>query len=202
MAEKVLTVPISDADIEGLSAGDTVYISGIIRTSRDMAHLRMKETLDKGQALPFDLQGGVLFHAGPVVEKDGDKWKLRVIGPTTSIRMEPYAEMVGKLGVKAIIGKGGMAADTLENAAKYKYVYLQAAPGCAVQLAAGVKDISEVIWYELGVPEAVWVMDCEKFGPLVVAMDAHGTSIYDAVRQNARHIEEGIVARYQKGKTE
>ena len=189
-----LQTPIQKDAIEALHVGDSVYITGRIFTSRDMGHLRIQGLLEGGQALPEDLEGSAVFHAGPVVEKEGEGYKLRVIGPTTSIRMEPYAQMVGELGVRAIIGKGGMAAETLANAAKYKYVYLQAAPGCAVQLAAGVKAVERVHWLDLGVPEAMWVLDVKDFGPLVVAMDAHGKSLYDDVRANARAEKARIAA--------
>ena len=90
-----------------LDVGDVVYLSGTIFTARDMAHLKIQGLLDRGAPLPKDFNGSAVFHAGPVCLKNEDgSWRLNVIGPTTSIRMEPYADMVGRLGVKAVLGKG------------------------------------------------------------------------------------------------
>jgi tartrate/fumarate subfamily iron-sulfur-dependent hydro-lyase beta chain len=194
MNQKVLTIPLKEQDVRELRVGDVVYLNGIILTSRDMAHLKIKEILAKGQELPVNFEGGVIFHAGPVVkqkddgsspENKGSSWDMVVIGPTTSIRMEPYAEMVGKLGVRAIIGKGGMDEDTLNACKQYGYVYLQAAPGCAVKLAAGINSVKDVYWLELGMPEALWVLEANRFGPLVVGMDTHGRSIYKELTEKA-----------------
>ncbi len=185
MSEKILSVPLKEEDIRELKAGDVVYLKGSIYTSRDMGHLNIKDKLEKGEELPESFQGSAIFHAGPVVLKKGDAWELVVIGPTTSIRMEPYAEMVGKLGVKAIVGKGGMAEETLTACGKYGYVYLQAAPGCAVKLARGIEKIEDVHWLELGIPEAMWDLKAKKFGPLVVGMDTHDNSIYKELKEKA-----------------
>lgn len=187
-----LTLPARNQDVEQLQIGDIVYLNGLVRTARDMAHIEIKKLLAEGLPLPEDLQGGAIFHAGPVALKEGSGWKLNVIGPTTSIRMESYAEMVGELGVKMIIGKGGMAADSLAAFQKYKQVYLQAAPGCAVQIGSGVKAIKNVHWLENGMPEAMWVLDVEKFGPFIVTMDAHGHSHYDEIKKNAQTVIDGI----------
>ena len=184
MATYKLTTPISEEDARKLKVGDVVYISGHIFTSRDMAHLKLRELLEKGEPLPKDFHGAAVFHAGPVALKNEDgSWRLNVIGPTTSIRMEPHAEWIGRIGVKAIIGKGGMAEDTLRCAEKYGYVYLQAAPGCAAKLAGGVDRIVDVTWFEFGMPEALWDLECTEFGPLVVGMDSHGGSIYKDIKE-------------------
>ena len=115
MNKEILTTPMKEEDVRQLRVGDVVYIKGRIFTARDMAHLNIRRLLESGKPLPKDFNGAALFHAGPVCLKNPDgSWRLNVIGPTTSIRMEPYADMVGKLGVKAVIGKGGMAEDTLE----------------------------------------------------------------------------------------
>ncbi len=185
--DKHFTTPLTEKDMRSLKIGDVIYISGHIFTARDMGHLKIKELLEKDQPLPKDLSGSAIFHAGPVALKNQDgSWRLNVIGPTTSIRMEPYADMVGELGVKAIIGKGGMADDTIKAAAKYGYVYLQAAPGCAAQLARGIEKINDVTWFEMGMPEALWDLQAANFGPLVVAMDSHGASIYQNLKTAAK----------------
>ena len=185
MSVHELTLPVADETVDALAVGDTVYLTGIVRTARDMAHLQIKKLLEEGKPLPEELKGSAIFHAGPVALKEGDGWRLNVIGPTTSIRMEPHADMVGKLGIKLIIGKGGMAAGSQEAFTKYKQAYLQAAPGCAVQIASGVKAIKNVHWLENGMPEAMWVLDVQRFGPFVVTMDAHGNSRYDEIKASA-----------------
>lgn len=186
MATYHLSTPLKEEDIRKLDVGDVVYLSGTIFTARDMAHLKIRGLLEQGEPLPKDFTGSAVFHAGPVCLKNEDgSWRLNVIGPTTSIRMEPYADMVGKLGVKAVLGKGGMAEDTAEACKKYGYVYFQAAPGCAAKLAQGVERIVDVNWFELGMPEAVWHLEAKDFGPLVVGMDTKGRSIYANLKKTA-----------------
>jgi fumarate hydratase subunit beta/L(+)-tartrate dehydratase beta subunit len=182
MAEHHLTTPITDEDVKGLALGDGVYITGTVFSSRDMGHLEMLKIVEAGGELPEDLNGAVVFHAGPVAMRDGDGWRLVVIGPTTSTRMEPHAEFVAGLGVKLIIGKGGMFDGSRKAFREHTQAYLQAAPGCAALLASGVKGIRDVHWLELGMPEAMWVMDVEEFGPFIVTMDCSGGSTYADVR--------------------
>lgn len=186
MATYHLTTPLQEEDVRKLHTGDVVYISGHIFTSRDMAHLRYKALLEQDEPLPKDFNGAAVFHAGPVaLKKEDGTWQLNLIGPTTSIRMEPYADMVGKMGVRAVLGKGGMAEDTLRACGEYGYVYLQAAPGCAAKLAQGVVRIEDVNWLEMGIPEALWDLETKDFGPLVVGMDSHGSSIYATLKEQA-----------------
>ncbi len=184
-----LTTPLSEESVRELRLGDVVYISGNIYTSRDMAHLKYKQLIEAGEKLPKDFCGSAIFHAGPVCLKQPDgSWKLNLIGPTTSIRMEPYAEMVGQMGVRAIIGKGGMDEDTLKACKKYGYVYLQAAPGCAAKLSAGINRVVDVTYFEMGMPEALWDLEADEFGPLVVGMDTTGNSIYKDLKTKAMEI--------------
>ena len=186
MDHKILQIPLKEEEIRALNIGDVVYLSGTIYTARDMAHLRLRELAEGGSPVPFALEGGAIFHAGPVALRGEDgSWRLSVIGPTTSIRMEPHADFVGRLGVRAVIGKGGMGPDTLAACQKYGYVYLQAAPGCAALLARGIRSIKSVTWLDLGMPEAVWELEAECFGPLVVGMDSKGNSLYANIRAKA-----------------
>ena len=186
MKEHYLTTPLQESDMRQLHAGDVVYISGHIFTSRDMAHLKYKGFLAEEKPLPKEFRGAAIFHAGPVCLKQPDgSWKLQLIGPTTSIRMEPYADMVGKMGVKAVLGKGGMGDDTLRACQKYGYVYLQAAPGCAAKLSQRIQAVEDVTYFEMGMPEALWDLKADKLGPLVVGMDTFGVSIYHQLRKNA-----------------
>jgi tartrate/fumarate subfamily iron-sulfur-dependent hydro-lyase beta chain len=186
MEKKVLQIPVTEDETRKLRIGDVVYLTGHIFTSRDMAHLRLRKMYEKGEKLPKDFKGAVIFHAGPVCLKNEDgSWRLNVIGPTTSIRMEPHADFVGKLGVKILVGKGGMEKDTIEACKKYGYVYLQAAPGCAAKLAEGIVKVNDVTWFELGMPEALWDLQAVEFGPLVVGMDSTGASIYKNIKEKA-----------------
>jgi len=190
MKEVKLSTPLKEVDIRKLRIGDVVYISGIIVTSRDMGHLKMREVIERGEKLPVDLSGEVIFHAGPVVKKKDSGYELRVIGPTTSIRMEPHSDFIGNLGVKVIIGKGGMDEGTSNALQKYGMVYLQAPPGCAVVLGEKVEKVENVYWIELGVPEALWVLKVNEFGPLVVGMDSTGDSVYRSIKENGEKLIE------------
>lgn len=186
MNKNLMVTPLKAEEIKNLTIGDIIYISGTIFTLRDMGHLKIRSLLEEGKALPKNFEGTAIFHAGPVTHKD-DKgnWILNVIGPTTSIRMEPYASMIGELGVRAVIGKGGMGEDTIEACKKYGYIYLQAAPGCAAVLAKGIEKVNDVTWLEFGMPEALWDLCAIEFGPLIVGMDAHGNSIYKDLQEEA-----------------
>lgn len=186
MEKQVFSLPLKETDIRSLRVGDVIWLTGHIFTARDMAHLKIRERFESNASLPKNFHGAALFHAGPVCLKQPDGlWHLNVIGPTTSIRMEPYADLVGKLGVRAILGKGGMGQYTLDACQKYGYVYLQAAPGCAAKLAQGIQSIYDVTWLEMGMPEALWDLNAVEFGPLVVGMDTHQNSIYKQLREAA-----------------
>jgi tartrate/fumarate subfamily iron-sulfur-dependent hydro-lyase beta chain len=184
--EVSLTTPLKDKDVMDLEVGDVVYLNGTIYTGRDMAHIRIMECLREGKEPPVALKGAAIFHAGPVVKKKNEEWEIIVIGPTTSARMEPFSEtLLGKFGVKAIIGKGGMGKSTQEALKKYHGVYLLSPPGCAVIQAKFVQKLSTVYWLDLGMPEAIWVIEVKNWGPLVVAIDSHGKSIFEEVKEKA-----------------
>ena len=194
MATYEIDIPAGNETIEKLHVGDLVYLNGLVCTARDIAHLNLRELVAQGKGLPEKLEGGAIFHAGPVMKKnEKGEWYLSVIGPTTSIRMEPHADFVGQLGVKFIIGKGGMGEDTRNALMKYKQVYLQACPGCAVVLAAGIVGTRDPHWFEAGMPEAMWPLQAKHFGPFLVTMDSYGRSRYDEVRENAQRIAAEIL---------
>lgn len=188
-----LDLPLKDNDIEQFEVGDTVYLSGVMYTARDMAHLQIANLQKNGQPLPVDFSGGAIFHAGPVVKKNNEEWEVSVIGPTTSIRMEPYADMVGELGVKVIIGKGGMATGSSKAFQTHKQAYLQGPPGCAAVLGSSVKKVKDVYWPELGMPESVWVLEVENIGPFIVTMDCKGNSLYQTLKDEAYQKLEGLL---------
>lgn len=171
--EKELNVPIKDENLKELKAGDVVYLTGNIITARDQAHKRI---IDEGA--PLDITGAVLFHAGPIIAEENDGYKMVAVGPTTSMRMNPYQSDVLDMGPKIIIGKGGMD-DTVRDAlVRNEALYVVATGGCAALYVDAVDEIESVDWLDLGMPEAMWNLKVKNFGPLIVAMDSHGNSLY------------------------
>jgi tartrate/fumarate subfamily iron-sulfur-dependent hydro-lyase beta chain len=179
-----LTTPLSADSVRKLRVNDIVTLTGTIYTARDMAHLRLRDLQESGKPLPEVLEGSVIFHAGPVVKKTDGGFTLLNIGPTTSIRMEPHSEFLGRLGVRAIVGKGGLGDGSVQAFKKYGMVYLLAAPGCGVLHARAVKQVKRVHWLEeMGMPEAIWVLEVKDWGPLIVGMDSEGVSIFRAIQE-------------------
>ncbi|MDI9615820.1 MAG: FumA C-terminus/TtdB family hydratase beta subunit [Methanothrix sp.] len=164
--------PLSERDVSKLSAGDIVWLSGTIYTARDKAHQRLQE-------VDFDLKGGVIYHCGPLIR---DKAVVSA-GPTSSVRLARYLPQVLDLGVRCIIGKGGMpgAAELLRGRA----VYLAYPGGCGAAAARSL-SVRDVCLPELGMAEAVWRLEATDLGPMVVAMDSHGRDLYGEVREYAR----------------
>ena len=172
--EKNLNVPIKDEDLSELKAGDVVYLTGNILTARDQAHKRLLE-----EGAPLNIDGAVLFHAGPIISQKGDEYEMVAIGPTTSMRMNPYQGDVLDMGPKIIIGKGGMDDTVREALIKNEAIYVVATGGCAALYVDAVEKIESVDWLDLGMPEAMWNLKVKDFGPLIVAMDSEGNSLYD-----------------------
>ncbi|WP_457752833.1 FumA C-terminus/TtdB family hydratase beta subunit [Thermococcus sp.] len=168
-----LKVPLSKKDVQKLKIGDIVHLSGIIYTARDLAHRKIVELARKGK-LPFDLEGAVIYHCGPIVRKN-ERFEIVSAGPTTSARMNRYLDEVLSLGVKGIIGKGGMNPESFK---RHKAVYFAFTGGAGSLAAKSIKKVRDVFWLdELSIPEAVWVLEVEGF-PLLVAIDTYGNSIY------------------------
>lgn len=180
-----LKTPLKKEDIEKLTAGDIVYLSGEVLTARDEAHARILEMGEQKEELPFSLEGGVIYHCGPLMQKSENGWKVISAGPTTSGRMSKMTPSLLKShGVRAIIGKGGMK--YIANVLKNQCVYLAYTGGCAALAAELIKEVKAVHWLDLGMPEAVWVLRVEEFGPLIVGIDAKGNDIFAEVREKAR----------------
>ena len=179
-----LTTPLSAESVRKLKVNDIVILTGTIYTARDMAHLKLRELKESGKPLPEALEGSVIFHAGPVVKKVDGSFNLLNIGPTTSIRMESHSDFLGRLGVRAIVGKGGLGDGSVQAFKKYGMVYLLAAPGCGVLHAQAVKQVMRVHWLEeMGMPEAIWVLGVKEWGPLMVSMDSEGASIFQTIKE-------------------
>jgi fumarate hydratase subunit beta len=180
-----LQTPLKIEDIEKLNTGDIVYISGEILTARDEAHARILEMGEKGEKLPFSLEGAVIYHCGPLMQQMESGWKVVSVGPTTSGRMSKMTPSLLKAhGIRAIIGKGGMKG--VADALKSRSVYLAYTGGCAALAAELIKEVKAVHWLDLGMPEAVWVLKVEEFGPLIVGIDAKGKDIFAEVRERAK----------------
>jgi len=176
----VLTAPLSEEDVRQLRVGDVVILNGEMHTGRDALH---KYLVDHDS--PVDLNGGVIYHCGPVMLKDENGWHVKAAGPTTSIREEPYqADIIRKFGVRAVIGKGGMGAKTLAALKEHGAVYLNAVGGAAQYYAKCIKKVKGVDLMEFGIPEAMWHLEVEGFAA-IVTMDAHGNSLHADVEKSS-----------------
>jgi fumarate hydratase class I len=176
--EVALRTPITEEQARALKVGDVVLLSGRAYTGRDAVHHHLMS-----HDAPVDLRGGVIYHCGPVVAKEGDGWRVTAAGPTTSIREEPYqADVIARNGVRVVIGKGGMGAKTLAGLQKSGAVYLNAIGGAAQFYARTIKSVDGVSLMEFGTPEAMWHLTVEEF-PAIVTMDAHGNSLHKDVEQ-------------------
>ena len=187
---KKLNYPFSEKAVRALKAGDAVSITGRIYTGRDKFHKYFAE----GGKLPVDFRDGALYHCGPVVVKDNGSYSVVAAGPTTSVRENAYEpDFIAQTGVRIIIGKGGMDANTLAAMKKHGCVYVQAVGGGgavyadAIGTAAGVSLLDE-----FGAAEAVWHFDVKDFRG-VVAMDAHGRSLFDEVRVESERKLKGLM---------
>jgi fumarate hydratase subunit beta len=189
-----LSIPIPDDQIRQLKVGDSVSLSGVIITGRDTVHKWMIDTfikktrqpqgddLEVYQAIKPLLDGGAIYHCGPVVAGlDTGDYRFVAAGPTTSIREEPYqGDVMHHFNLKAVIGKGGMGKKTLAACHEVPGVYLHAIGGAASLIAQSVQRVIDVHKLEFGVPEAMWVIEVKDL-PVVVTMDAHDSSIHAEV---------------------
>jgi fumarate hydratase class I len=177
-----LIEPYTEDKVRALQMGDMVQVSGMIYTGRDAVH----KFLHEGGAPPVPLENQIIYHCGPVVIKEKKKWVVKAAGPTTSIREEPYqAQLIEKFRLRAVIGKGGMGAKTLEACAKVGCVYLHAIGGAAQVLAECVIEVTGVYLEEFGSPEAIWAFRVKDF-PAVVTMDSHGHSLHATVLEQSK----------------
>jgi fumarate hydratase class I len=172
-----LEPPLSEEKVRALRVGDVVLISGPLVTGRDAAHHYLLH-----HDAPCNMQGAILYHCGPVMLKEGDQWRTVAAGPTTSIREEPYeADIIRRLGLRAVMGKGGMGEKTRAALKEYGAVYLHAIGGAAQFYARCLPKVRGVyLLEELGIPEAMWVFEARNF-PAIVTMDSHGSSLHAEV---------------------
>lgn len=202
-----LAIPISDHTIRELKVGESVTLTGTILTGRDAVHKWMIDTFIKQtrepqendlqvyQAIKPLLNGGIIYHCGPVVSglESGD-YKFVAAGPTTSIREEPYqGDVMQHFNIKGVIGKGGMGAKTLEACQQVPGVYFHAVGGAASLIAQSVQKVLAVYKLDFGVPEAIWVIEVKDF-PVVVTMDSHGNSLHAEIKEKSQQVLENLLA--------
>ena len=174
--KRILTTPISKKDIEDLRIGDVIYLTGTLVTGRDDVHHRV---VREGLQCPVDFSSIGIMHAGPIIHEEPGNNYLVAVGPTSSIRMEAdEAEFIEITGVKLLVGKGGMGEKTAAACKKFGAIHCVYPGGCAASAGKYVKKLEGVYWRELGMPEAMWVMKVEEFGPLIVSIDTQGNNMF------------------------
>ena len=175
MSEPIkITPPLAGSDVERLRTGDRVLITGIIYTARDAAHKRFFEAMDRGENLPFDLRGQIIYYVGPTPEKPGET--IGSCGPTTSGRMDAYTPRLLSLGLKATIGKGQRSKEVIEAMKKHRAVYLAAVGGAGALIRKCVKKAEIIAYPDLGA-EAVRKLTVEDF-PAIVVNDIYGEDLF------------------------
>jgi fumarate hydratase subunit beta len=183
---KTLQLPLSEADVIGLKAGDRVRLSGILYTARDAAHRRMVDLLDKGQPLPIDLRDQCIYYVGPTPAKPGQV--IGSAGPTTSYRMDQFTIPLLEAGLRGMIGKGRRSAEVKAAMQQHKAVYFAAIGGAAALIAQAIKGAEVVVYEDLG-PEAIHRLTVEAF-PVIVAIDTYGNNLYETGPQVWRESQE------------
>jgi fumarate hydratase subunit beta len=172
---KRITTPLDDETIAGLKAGDRVLLTGVVYTARDAAHKRLIALINEGKELPIDLQGQVIYYVGPAPAKPGDP--IGSAGPTTSMRMDPYAPTLMEHGMKGMIGKGMRSKEVRDAIARHRAVYFAAVGGAAALIAKRIKSAEVVAYEDLG-PEAIRRLYVDDL-PLFVIDDMYGSDLYE-----------------------
>jgi len=180
---KDVTTPLSDADVESLKAGDRVRISGVIYTARDAAHARLFPLLEKGEKLPIDVKGAIIYYTGPTPPRPGDA--LGSVGPTTASRMDTFTPALLQAGLKGTIGKGYRGQPVKDALKQHAAVYFGSIGGAGAVLSQFVKKADVVAYEDLGT-EAIRRLEVAGF-PAIVLYDCHGGDLYqDGQKQYAR----------------
>ena len=179
---KTIVAPLQDDDVVELRIGDAIHISGIMYTARDAAHKRLVELIEAGKELPFDLEGQIIYYAGPTPAKPG-----RVIGsagPTTSGRMDPYAPLLIEKGLKGMVGKGIRGQNVVDAMKRWKAVYMAATGGAAALISKAIQSVDIVAYEDLGA-EAIRKLKVDGF-PAIVVQDMYGGNLYEEGIKNYR----------------
>ncbi|MBI2238704.1 MAG: fumarate hydratase C-terminal domain-containing protein [Actinobacteria bacterium] len=171
---KRIRAPLTDDDVRALQAGDVALVNGTVYAARDAAHKRMIEMLDRGEELPFDIRGAIVYYVGPTPERPGHV--VGSAGPTTASRMDKWTPRLLELGLKGIVGKGGRGPAIREELAKHTAVYMAALGGGGALSALQVKAQSVIAFEDLGT-EAIRAMELDDF-PVWVVNDCTGRDFY------------------------
>ena len=172
---KHITVPCDDETIRSLHAGDAVLLSGTVYTARDAAHKRLHEMLEKGEPLPFDLSGAVIYYVGPTPAKPGQA--IGSAGPTTASRMDAYTPELLDCGLRGMLGKGRRSAEVKESIVKHTGIYLICCGGAGALISHCIKEAVPVAFEDL-LAEAVVKLTIEDL-PCFVGIDCYGEDVYD-----------------------
>jgi fumarate hydratase subunit beta len=187
VTEYHLKTPLSDSDVRMLEIADIIYLSGIIYTARDEAHIHILRQIREGHGIDISLEGAAIYHCGPIVRKEDSQWKVVAAGPTTSSRMNSLEpEFIERTLVRAVIGKGGMSRPVAEAMGEHGAVYLAFTGGAAVLAADSIRNVRGVYLEELGMPEAMWILEANNLGPLIVGIDTRGQSLFDGVSKQVK----------------
>ena len=178
--DKYITLPLTEEAVQSLKKGDYVYLTGTIYTARDAAHKRMYENLQKGETLPIEINGNVLYYMGPSPARPGKA--IGSAGPTTSSRMDKYTPDLLDLGLRGIIGKGKRSQSVTDAIVRNKAVYFAAVGGAGALLSKAILKADVVAYEDLGT-EAIHKLEVKDF-PAVVVIDCEGNNLYEtAVEQ-------------------
>lgn len=173
--ERHIQAPLNKEDIKDLRAGDYVYITGTIYTARDAAHKRMQETLERGESLPLEMEGNLIYYMGPSPARDGRP--IGSAGPTTASRMDRYAPELLDLGLGGMIGKGKRSKEVVDAIVSNRSIYFAAVGGAGALLSQRIKNAEVIAYEDLGT-EAIRRLEVEDF-PVIVVVDAEGNNLYE-----------------------
>ena len=173
--ERHIQAPLTKKDIKDLRAGDYVYITGTIYTARDAAHKRMQETLERGDKLPLEMDGNLIYYMGPSPAREGRP--IGSAGPTTASRMDRYAPELLDLGLGGMIGKGKRSKEVLDAIVRNGSIYFAAVGGAGALLSQRIKNAEVIAYEDLGT-EAIRRLEVEDF-PVIVVVDTEGNNLYE-----------------------
>ncbi|MBN1297486.1 fumarate hydratase C-terminal domain-containing protein [bacterium] len=181
----LLTTPIQTEAVRKLKVFDTFSITGTVFTARDAAHEKLLDLYKNGSNPPFSVGDLPCFHCGPVMRNNDGVWEVVSAGPTTSSRMDLFEDQfMDAFGTRVFIGKGGMGHRTSAALQKHGGIYAQFTGGAGSLMAGAVKRVESVYYLdELGIPEAIWLLNVVEFGPLLVTMDSFGQSIHQTLAE-------------------
>lgn len=180
--KRIIELPLKEEDIVSLKSGDYVYLSGEMYTARDAAHIRMHESVEKGEALPIDLKGNVIYYLGPTPAREGHV--IGSAGPTTSSRMDKFTPMLLDFGLKGMVGKGKRSSEVIESIKKNKAVYFAAVGGAGAFLSRCIKEAEVIAYEDLGT-EAIRRLLVEEL-PVIVVIDSYGNNLYETATEKWR----------------